>query len=91
MDISAKTKEGMKGFVKRRCSSLRSFINEQGGVELLDTLSPLEREVIELRLKNYTLEEIGEKLGMFRPNIYKIQKRAKEKIKQRGKERDFMW
>jgi RNA polymerase sigma factor (sigma-70 family) len=90
MNISEKTKEGMQPFVKNHCSKIRKVVR-QLGFDKLDILSPREREIIELRLQNITMEEIGERIGIPRPNVYRTQKRALNKMKIRKEEEQLMW
>ncbi len=90
MNKSPETKEGMEDFVKRHCTRVRRTARE-AGFDKLDTLSSREREILELRMEGLTLEEIGIKLGMPRPNVYRTQKRALEKMKRRKIDEELMW
>ena len=53
--------------------------------ELLETLNDREKEVISLRLigkdRTYTLEEIGESLGITRERVRQIESKAMEKLR----------
>ena len=57
--------------------------------ELLETLNDREKEVISLRFglgkdRTYTLEEIGESLGITRERVRQIESKAMEKLRKKA-------
>ena len=80
----------MEDFVKGHCRKIRSLINSCG-IDKLDCLKPRERKIIEMRMENKTLEEIGKEVSMPRPNVLRSQRKAIEKILARTDESNLMW
>ena len=50
-----------------------------------------EKEILELRSQGMTLREIGEKLGISRSYVSRIEKKALEKLRHRMADFGIMW
>ncbi len=90
MSLSEKTKKGMRPFVRRCISPLRKVVNTVGE-DKIQYLSPAQRKVVELRLQNLTLEQVGDKLGITKQVAGDTEKRAIRNLEVMVEESKLMW
>lgn len=77
-----KTKIGMIPYTKRKCRELRKFVDDCGGMEILEELTDRQKEVFLKRIleeKNHA--EIAKELGGTQQGISFTEEAGKKKLK----------
>jgi RNA polymerase sigma-70 factor (ECF subfamily) len=76
----------VRGAVDRRPTPLEAAALHETVLQLLESLPPRDRPILEMSLQGFTVEEIGRRLGRAERTVWRIRERVRRRLQQQQPE-----